>query len=161
MNSDSEDEFFGDQSDDEYSSHKCLSSSHTQEEPARLIDSLSKRDNNAQEENYRNIGYHEAYDLHKEERIQEGFEDGYRDHLSIATTLGEVLAKNILSNKIDVNREDEGNDRESNTTTGSESKILLVRNFLETVQNIPEGSNECKNSQDDIRLLIEKLQDSS
>ena len=68
---------------------------------------------------------------------------------------------NILSNKIDVNREDEGNDRESNTSTGSESKILLVRNFLETVQNIPEGSKERKNSQDDIRLLIEKLQDSS
>lgn len=159
MKSDSEDEFFGDQSDDEYS-HKCLSSSHT-EEPVRPIDSLSKRDNNAQEENYRNIGYHEAYDLHKEERIQEGFEDGYREHLDIATKLGEVLAKSILSSRIDVNREDKGNDRESNTTSGSESKILLVRNFLESAQNILEGSKECKNSQDDISLLIEKLQGSS
>lgn len=158
MNSDSEDEFFGDQSDDEYT-QKCLSSSYTTQEPARPIDSLSKRDNNAQEENYRNIGYHEAYDLHKEERIQEGFEDGYRNHLDIATKLGEVLARNILSSRSDIIRENGGKDREVNKATESKSAVLLVRNFLETAQNIPEGSKEYKNSQDDITSLIEKVQE--
>jgi flagellar biosynthesis/type III secretory pathway protein FliH len=79
-----EDDFFGNQ--DEHVEEALLPSSH-------CSDGLAEREWRATNEQFRNMGYLQAYDESKEERLQEGFEAGYKQYFEKAMRLGEVLGE--------------------------------------------------------------------
>lgn len=54
---------------------------------------MQAHDIRAREENYRNIGYLEAYDSTKEVRLQDGFETGYKDCIKESIEIGEYLGQ--------------------------------------------------------------------
>lgn len=80
---DKDDEFFGDLSEE---SEKLV---NPKEERER--DSLLAAESAAAQERFRIIGYHEAYDKTKDEKLQEGFEAGYRESFDTAYRIGEML----------------------------------------------------------------------
>ena len=86
-----DDEFFGEQEEespsdvcpDGHERHKGLMAAEAQ----------------AAEKRYRKLGYHEAYDAHKDDRIQEGFVDGYREAYANAIKIGEQLGKAVVESR--------------------------------------------------------------
>ena len=54
---------------------------------------LAGHETRANEAAFRNMGYLEAYDATKEERLQEGFEAGYREAVDVATSVGLRLGR--------------------------------------------------------------------
>lgn len=80
-----EDDFFGNQ-DEHVVEGALLPSSH-------CSDGLAEREWRATNEQFRNVGYLQAYDESKEERLQEGFEAGYKQCFEKAMRLGEVLGE--------------------------------------------------------------------
>ena len=54
---------------------------------------LAGHETRANEAAFRNMGYLEAYDATKEERLQEGFEAGYREAVDVATSIGLRLGR--------------------------------------------------------------------
>ena len=120
--SDSEDEFFGNQSDEDSTCKVPLAHG-----------SLPKHESQAQEENYRNIGYHEAYDENKEIKLQEGFEAGYRETFEDARKLGALLG-NIVMRPIQ----------------GDASvAVKVVREYLEKAQSVDKEKNKANSKQND------------
>lgn len=92
-----DDEFFGDQEEPEVSRQ-------TQDDGPEMpsLDELTLRDSRATKEQFRNIGYHQAYEEAKDARLQQGFEKGYRDCFEEALQIGEILgqATSPLNTKI-------------------------------------------------------------
>lgn len=74
-----DDEFFGNDSDD---------------------DRMAEKESNAAGRNLQTIAYLDAFDEHKERRLQEGFEVGYRDVHDLAVQLGERLGQISASAKL-------------------------------------------------------------
>mmetsp|Transcript_2221 Transcript_2221/g.3380 ORF Transcript_2221/g.3380 Transcript_2221/m.3380 type:complete len:149 (-) Transcript_2221:20-466(-) len=119
----SEDDFFGNQSDDEDSACKV----------PLAHGSLLKHESQAQEENYRNIGYHEAYDENKEIKLQEGFEAGYRDTMEDARKLGALLGNIVMC-----------------PTRGDASvAVSVVRDYLEKAQSLEKEKSKASSMQND------------
>ena len=54
---------------------------------------LAGHETRANEAAFRKMGYLEAYDATKEERLQEGFEAGYRETVDVATSVGLRLGR--------------------------------------------------------------------
>jgi flagellar biosynthesis/type III secretory pathway protein FliH len=63
-------------------------------------DDLAERDRRAKGKELHTSAYLEAYDAAKEERLQEGFEVGYRETVDLAKRIGEELGKQMAASKL-------------------------------------------------------------
>ena len=91
------DDFFGDDLADAPARNVNLSHDHHD-----LSRGLFVAESNAVARRFQTMGYHEAYDAHQEDRLQEGFESGYKesfeDSLAIGNMVGRVVMEDILKN---------------------------------------------------------------
>lgn len=85
------DDFFGDEED-------CTDRNQVSS------DSMAQHETHAREEQYRNIGYLEAFESSKEVRLQEGFEDGYREVYDVALRVGELLGVVVAQSLVGMKR---------------------------------------------------------
>jgi len=82
-----DDDFFGDLEDDDHV-HQYT------EEMNSLYptgDGLSMHDCRANQARFRTMGYHEAYEITKDDELQKGFEDGYRQSIDVSFQIGERI----------------------------------------------------------------------
>jgi hypothetical protein len=84
MNDADEDEFFGDQEENDDNVHTSSSSYYGR---------LGDQEVLARENEMKNIGYLEAHEETKEQRLQEGFEAGYRETFDAAMRVGKLLGQ--------------------------------------------------------------------
>src|SRR3569832_1485753 len=84
-----EDEFFG---DEEYT--------YADHHDDILHSGLHRAEETAEQQRYRILGYHEAYDQTKEDRLQDGFEAGYRDTYDVSCSIGELVGKVVIESKL-------------------------------------------------------------
>ena len=61
----------------------------------RTQSTLSKYEERSQEKRFHNLGYHEAYDEHKDSKLQIGFEDGYKQNFESSIEIGKLLGQAI------------------------------------------------------------------
>eukprot|EP00586_Coscinodiscus_wailesii_P015145 CAMPEP_0172507936 /NCGR_PEP_ID=MMETSP1066-20121228/207942_1 /TAXON_ID=671091 /ORGANISM="Coscinodiscus wailesii, Strain CCMP2513" /LENGTH=141 /DNA_ID=CAMNT_0013285695 /DNA_START=71 /DNA_END=496 /DNA_ORIENTATION=- len=100
--SESEDEFFGDQSDntEEVCSLSILTQENPQQAASHIVDGLSQHEKHAIQDKFRKIGFLEAFDESKELKLQQGFEEGYKEALDksfhAGNIIGEVTTMHIL-----------------------------------------------------------------
>lgn len=81
---DLDDEFFGDLHD---------TAVIITEERNTSLDCLQVAESTAIERQFRNLGFHEAFEEYKDSLLQEGFEAGYRETFEAAVRLGHLLGK--------------------------------------------------------------------
>ena len=138
----SEDEFFGEQS--------SLSDESTGN---RKFGNLTQHETLSKEKTFFNIGYLEAFDRTKEEKLQEGFEAGYRQTLHDAIAIGRKLGKVNLSSTMNNSHDDD-------------TKAYVaqqVRTFLEKEQRSdPHNLNVSKNDDtvvnNDVKNFMQQLE---
>ena len=138
-----DDDFFGDQTEDFWGTCEQGQGESTQQ--AATI-GLAQRDARSEGEQFRNIGYLEAYDETKELKLQEGFEEGYKQYFQEAMKLGEHLGQTTSPLRDDLSKENEENvkrivrsvrcllvdvDKEEEPTTTPESLAALTRELKE------------------------------
>ena len=63
---------------------------------------LLTAESRAVEERFQKLGYHEAYDAAKEERLQDGFEAGYKETFEISKEIGVLLGRAVMGSKMAV-----------------------------------------------------------
>mmetsp|Transcript_9866 Transcript_9866/g.13902 ORF Transcript_9866/g.13902 Transcript_9866/m.13902 type:complete len:175 (+) Transcript_9866:173-697(+) len=96
-----DDEFFGDMTgdgDDHDHDHNNNNGIVTSDiiAPTRHQDGsggMSFYEERANNDRFRNLGYHEAYETTKEQALQKGFEDGYKQSIDISLQIGEQVGK--------------------------------------------------------------------
>ena len=154
-----EDDFFGDQSEDfqdttcEYRNNEHNHHDHHHHHH-HDHGSLAKHETQAQHENHRNIGYHEAYDEFKEVKLQEGFEAGYRQYILEAKKLGMLLGRCVGAGA-----------GGAGAGAGAPDAVAIVREYLVKAQSTSESKNESGEKQQevdeedgDITAVIERLE---
>lgn len=96
-----DDEFFGCQSDDnDDNDHKnstppAMAAATTAASTFVSVstDALGQQETKSQEAHFWKIGYHEAHEDYSHEKLQEGFEFGYRNSIGGSIRLGELLGR--------------------------------------------------------------------
>jgi len=131
--SDSEDEFFGNQSEED--------SNYEYGSVPLAHGSLTKHESQAQEETYRKIGYHEAYDMNKEVKVQEGFESGYRETIGDASKLGSKLGSLLMRQF---------------TKGDASDAVSIVKTYLENAQSVEK--KDIAYNKDGISEVTERLE---
>jgi hypothetical protein len=94
-----EDDFFGahdddDEHDDDNPSLRQCIDGH------ELHSGLAVADFNASKSHYQTLGYHAAYDEHKDLDVQNGFEAGYKEAYNQAFSIGEMLGEATMKHKL-------------------------------------------------------------
>lgn len=118
---DEEDEFFGnDDSDNE-------------------VDFMALQEGKAAERNLQTTAYLDAFDEHKEARLQQGFEAGYREVHALAHQLGERLGKLVARAKIQ----------------GTTEAQIAAGRYREVLSDINKGSV----SNEDVKRRLLELED--
>ena len=97
-------------------------------------DALPDLDARAHEQQYRNIGYLEAFDETKEQKLQQGFDDGYRNTFYESVKLGELLAEAALQ--------------------GDTSTVKRIKQFLE---NMVRREQRPSVTQEELRQLHDEI----
>jgi hypothetical protein len=87
-----DDEFFGDH--DEHPSLRKCTDGH------ELHSGLAVAESNASQSRYQKLGYHAAYDEHKDLNVQDGFEAGYKEVYNQAFIIGEMLGEATMKHKL-------------------------------------------------------------
>lgn len=168
---DSDDEFFGDQSSDDGdenfnaergSNHDGMRNDGSKSDPFGNVASHEYR---SREASIRTLSYLDGYDETKEEKLQDGFSDGYRksysDAMRIGGQLGSLCAMAALdeSTTLSLNPHHGGNADEKVTAKSAiEGPATLVRKFL--TEEILIGSKEedaQKKYDDALSKLVEQL----
>jgi hypothetical protein len=183
---DSEDEFFGCQSDDNDTTAITTSTTRNydisvgtelkQQQQQQQIDhqglcsptpgagavldssshgALSLQESIAQDQVYKNIGYHQAYDRYKEDKLQEGFEAGYRAYIHDAMRLGDLLGQHMMMMTTTTRMSRMTTNSAATTTTTNScdtSSREVCHDVVETIKNYLLQSQSISNtneSQDD------------
>lgn len=128
-----EDEFFGDQDDslnhvDESDCSNLEPSNPSEERQSMLYDnhgSLSDQDVRYQEQHYYKMGYLGAFDCHKDEKLQEGFESSYGKVWKKSINIGKLLGKCIHN----IDR------KGVSSLEAHGGPALIVKNFLSSETN--------------------------
>jgi flagellar biosynthesis/type III secretory pathway protein FliH len=138
-----DDDFFGDQ-EEELRGISCPTQSHTDAIlPAnQTLDGLAERDSRALEEQFRNLGYHEAFDEAKDAQLQDGFEEGYKQCFHAAMKAGELLGEVTSPLGDDLSR-----------TDNSKRVSQHVRNFLDNF----EQENDPLKTSESLAELTEQM----
>mmetsp|Transcript_61411 Transcript_61411/g.181532 ORF Transcript_61411/g.181532 Transcript_61411/m.181532 type:complete len:154 (-) Transcript_61411:317-778(-) len=96
-----DDELFGDLTSDDHASEAFVNTEKSQQAStcggAPIVDSLAKHEIRSGEENFRNLGYHEAFDAAKENLLQQGFEAGFRETISSSMRIGSTLGSLVVA----------------------------------------------------------------
>ncbi|KAL9190915.1 hypothetical protein ACHAXT_000621 [Thalassiosira profunda] len=139
---DPDDEFFGDQASDpgDFSVEECSSGSN------QTSDALSNHEYRSSEANVRTLSYLDGYDETKEEQLQDGFADGYRqsfqDAMAVGRQLGSMCAGLALKESSTLGLPPRKSDVAAKTDEGSSNAIerpaSMVRQFL-TEKILAEG----------------------
>jgi hypothetical protein len=112
---------------------------------------LETHEDRAKEEEYRNIGYLEAFETNKEARLQEGFEAGYRETFDAALRIGELLGQSTFPSKLSNNVQTEA------TAT---STARYVRDFLEryetTATSTSNATTELEQLERGVKYIVQK-----
>lgn len=103
---------------------------------------LSLQESMAQGRIYKNIGYHQAYDRHKEVKLQEGFEAGYRTYIDDAMRLGDLLGKHMMAMT-----------NQKSNPSDVFKVIAIIKNYLIQSQSVSSNTN----GQEDKELLYDVL----
>lgn len=148
------DEFFGNQDEDEI--HLSMMGNEPYENDGAEHTLLHKRKDGLEEgeirsrqEQFRNMGYLEAFDQAKEEDLQKGFEDGYKQHFDIAMKLGEALGEVISP----VRRAKESSDANKRV----KQLVKEVRSFLVNVDK--QDDNDATSATDALETLVQELRE--
>jgi len=134
---DDDDEFFGNQSSDEsytddHSNHnqnQSYNQSHNNNK--NEYGTMSQYESKSEQEKYRKLGYHESFDINKDLKLQQGFDDGYDETMEYAFKIGTLLGQGVFEtelNEIIKNDDDE------------DEIPLIVRQYLEKEQ-VKDGSS--------------------
>jgi hypothetical protein len=137
------DEFFGvDEDEDKVEAHEgsCSRSDDLYLRNDDLRSGFHLAESAAIEQRFHTIGYHEAYDQSNEVRLQEGFENGYRDTYDASCRIGELLGKVIMQSKLLELREQQSSNGEENARDNAGSLLAFkvartVRTFLANKDN--------------------------
>lgn len=145
-----EDDFFGEDEGTSDQDHSCLvdvGGSH-------LHSGLQAADWNAEQGRFRTLGYHEAYDSCKGERLQAGFQDGYRSTYEDAHRIGELIGRVVMQSKVDAfHAKQEGSDEgeDASAPTPVANRIAqAVRSYVV----IPENQGKLPRLEAQIRALL-------
>jgi len=144
------DDFFGDQEDDSVVDTPDEKNKVDSESTLHQSGGLAEREMRFTQEQFRNMGYLEAYDETKEERLQEGFEAGYKDFFEAAMIMGEALGEAtspLWQDDLLTLSEDDDNVKRV---------VQSVRSFLTQVDKEEEDSEAMQES---IDKLTEQLQE--
>jgi hypothetical protein len=145
-----EDDFFGADEEITDQDHSCFVDSGT----SQLHSGLQAADVNAEQGRFRTLGYHEAYDSCKGERLQTGFQDGYRSTYEDARRIGELVGRTITQSKIDAfhaKQEDSDEGENQSAPTPVASRIAqAVRSYVV----IPENHGKLPQLEAQIRTLV-------
>jgi hypothetical protein len=103
-----DDDFFGSNEDDDDEEDCLFVPSSLLPSPGDgsnhhlLLDygALARAESSALAERFRKIGFHEGYDPAKDERLQEGFETGYKEAFAVSTRIGIFLGEATLKSKL-------------------------------------------------------------
>jgi hypothetical protein len=133
---DDEDEFFG--NDDEGADINRLD--------------LGDRESRAKEEELKKIAYVEAYDVHKETRLQEGFEAGYKDTFKAAMRIGDLLGSTMAQTKFST----DANHTSVDFMDASTAIARRIRHFLTS----EETTTESDEARQELEQLFRELQES-
>jgi hypothetical protein len=94
-----DDDFFGEH--DDHDEHEHENSSLRQcADGHELHSGLAVADFNASQSHYQKLGYHAAYDEHKDLDVQNGFEAGYKEVYNQAFSVGEMLGEATMKHKL-------------------------------------------------------------
>jgi hypothetical protein len=90
-----DDEFFGDHDEHEHPStlRQCT-------DGHELHSGLAVAESKASESHYQKLGYHAAYDEHKDLNVQDGFEAGYKEVYYQAFSIGKMLGEATMKHKL-------------------------------------------------------------
>ena len=133
-----EDDFFGSE-DDDTKLRRCT-------DGHELDSGLAVAESSATNERFRNLGYHEAYDATKDVRLQEGFDNGYKDAYEVSSRIGELLGRAMIQSKLGKGK---NKDRISNAAK-------LIRSVLTDVERDNEDSiKTCK----DLEVLEQSIKE--
>jgi hypothetical protein len=108
-----DDDFFGDHDEhhDEHENPSLIQCTDGHE----LHSGLAVAESNASQSRYQKLGYHAAYDEHKDLNVQDGFEAGYKEVYNQAFKIGEMLGEATMKHKLTV--------RGKTTTPTSDSTV--------------------------------------
>ena len=97
-----DDEFFGSMVDDDHNNyHECYDTrSNPQDEidssTSREIEALTRHEVHASEETAFKRGFLEGFDAVKDERLQAGFDEGYRQAIKESMNIGKILGESTV-----------------------------------------------------------------
>jgi hypothetical protein len=95
-----DDDFFGDHDDDDHhEEHPNLMQCTDGHE---LHSGLAVAEAKSSQSRYQKLGYHAAYDEHKDLNVQDGFEAGYKEVYNHAFKIGEMLGEATMKHKLSV-----------------------------------------------------------
>jgi hypothetical protein len=94
-----DDDFFGEHDDHDEHEHEN-SSLRKCADGQELHSGLAVADFNASQSHYQKLGYHAAYDEHKDLDVQNGFEAGYKEVYNQAFSVGEMLGEATMKHKL-------------------------------------------------------------
>ena len=85
---------------------------------------MSQYESKSEQEKYRKLGYHESFDINKDLKLQQGFDDGYDETMEYAFKIGTLLGQGVFETELnEIIKNDDGDD---------EDEIpLIVRQYLE------------------------------
>jgi hypothetical protein len=116
---------------------------------------LAEAESSALQERFRKLGFHEGYDQAKDERLQEGFETGYREAFAVSTRIGILLGEATLNSKlpkpirkIDTGNEDgtsSGDKVEENISTITAPEPIYLAAARQIIKRLTEPDTLSKN----------------
>ena len=161
---DPDDEFFGDQSsgsESPTSSHKDIG----ELTPSDPFGNASNHEYRSREASVRTLSYLDGYDETKEEKLQDGFANGYEqsfnDAYSVGRRLGSLCAQAALNESITLGLSDNSSSTTSEdsnqgfTRSIIEKPATLVRQFL-TEEILIDGKGQPENRYDDALLKLKE-----
>ncbi len=170
------DEFFGNQSSDEEGEERLYYGyQHHQQKQQQENDddtttiqvsrcSLSQHECQSQRQHFHKLGYHEAYDVYKDDNLQVGFEDGLMENMDHAFKIGQLLGMNTYvfstaarQQKQRIGQLDPSEQGRSASNQNNMNAAFLVREFLEKEQ-VKDGSTCDKNNQE-LDMLTQNLEE--
>jgi hypothetical protein len=141
-NPNDEDDFFGNQNSDDDTN------------ALRTDRGLEGAEAFAMAAQFRNLGFHQAYESAKEGSFLEGVESGYRDHYEVSVRIGELLGARCLSMMLSPTLQNDSND--ATQTITSDKRYLEVANVIRG--HLTTNSNDGKHaSLTDLESKVEIL----
>ena len=131
VNPDDDDEFYGDQSSVDCSDSNSYAFQQQTSSSQRQFGNIANHEYRSHETSIKTLSYLDGYDETKEERIQDGFSNGYKqsfhDAYNVGCNLGSLCARAALD-ELKMKPDSENKDA---TTTTNEKVVQTTQNDIE------------------------------